>query len=319
MVIDYVLFALGIIFLLKGADWIVDSASSIAKRHGVSQLIIGLTIVAFGTSLPELVVNIFAALSGSSEVAFGNVIGSNIANILLVLGLTAITGSIHVRASTVWKEVPFAILSAFILLVLVNKSILGVNSTQDLSVFDSFILLSMFAFFMFYIIQVSLRERAKVTLAEKPQSLNWKIYPKLIIGLIGIYFGGEWIVSGAGSLASSWGMSEFFISATIVAVGTSLPELVVCLIAAYKKNVDLAVGNIIGSNIFNTLWVLGIVPLISPLTIPQFMWFDLLVMVFSTILLFIILYIGRHEIRRKDGILLFLLYVIYVAVILNRG
>lgn len=310
MVIDYVLFVFGIFLLIKGADWIVDSSSSIANRLGVSSLIIGLTVVAFGTSLPELVVNLFAAFGDVSDIAFGNIIGSNIANIFLVLGIVAIVGKINVTRETIWEEIPFAMLAAFVLFVLTGNLF---GNKEFLTRNDGLILLSLFGVFLYYIFSMAKGKRKDFNVGMIVDKSNIMIGLKLVLGLVGIYFGGKWVVNGAINIAEVFGLSEYFISATIIAVGTSLPELVVSVVAVWKKNVDLAVGNIIGSNVFNIFWVLGIVPLISPLAIPNFIGFDIGIMFFATLLLFIFMFVGkRGELSRTEGIILLMSYVLYV-------
>ncbi|MBT7102562.1 calcium/sodium antiporter [archaeon] len=319
MILTYVLFAVGIYLLIKSADFIVDSSSSIAKKFGVSSLIIGLTVVAFGTSLPELVVNVFAAINGSGGLSFGNIIGSNIANVLLILGITAVIGGIVVKKKTVWKEVPFALLAAFALFAISVKTFFGEGS-RSLGVIEGSILLVLFAAFMVYVFVSSRKERKSGAFVEDIESHGWKVYAKLILGLVGIYFGGLWVVDGAVAIAGQLGLSEFLISATIIALGTSLPELVVCVVAALKKNVDMAVGNVVGSNIFNILWVFGIIPFIRPITIPKGIGFDLAVMFFATLALFVTMFIGkRHEMTKRDGWVFILLYVLYIAYIVVRG
>ncbi|MFH1522142.1 MAG: calcium/sodium antiporter [archaeon] len=318
MVMVYILLVLGIALLIKSADWIVDSSSSIAKKLGVSSLVIGLTIVAFGTSLPELVVNLFAAFKGSSEVVFGNIIGSNIANILLVLGVVAIVGNVKIKSSTIWKEIPFALLAAFMLFALTGKTFFGGGDLFSWD--DGLVLLALFAMFLYYIFQMALKDKKNIGLVEKVDESNSRIALRLIAGLVGIYFAGGWVVDGAVSIAELFGLSEFLISATIVAIGTSLPELVVSVMAVLKKNVDLAVGNIVGSNIFNVLWVLGIVPFVMPLKIPKFIGFDIGIMFLATLLLFIFMFTGKkHGLNRKEGIMFVLFYILYIAYIIIRG
>ena len=319
VVMTYVLFVVGIYLLIKSADFIVDSSSSIAKKFGISSLVIGLTIVAFGTSLPELVVNIFAAISGSGEVVFGNIIGSNIMNVLLVLGITATLGAITVKRKTVWKEIPFALLAAFALFLLSVKTFFG-EGVSFLGHAEGAIFLVLFASFMAYIVVSTREERAKETFVEEKKLRERWVYTKLIIGLVGIYFGGLWVVDGAVAIASQLGLSEFLISATIIAVGTSLPELVVCVVAALKKNIDLAVGNVVGSNIFNILWVFGIIPFIRPIAIPKGIGFDLAVMFFATLALFVIMFVGKKRtMTKRDGWIFVLFYVLYVIYIVVRG
>lgn len=312
MVIDYVLFVFGLYVLVKSADWIVDGASSLAKKFGISSLMIGLTVVAFGTSLPELVVNLFAAGAGSGEVAFGNIVGSNIANILLVLGIIACIGGVHVKRDTVWKEIPFAMLAAFVLFMLTSgKEYLTRN--------DGFLLLGLFGVFLYYVFQAT-RKGKGLNVSEVVDKSNVLIGLKLGLGLVGVYFGGQWVVEGAVVIAGVFGLSEYLISATVIAIGTSLPEMVVSVVAVLKKNADLAIGNIVGSNIFNVFWVLGIVPVISPLAIPGFIGFDIGIMFLATLALFLFMFIGKkHELRRVDGVLLLIGYVAYIWFVVVRG
>ncbi len=314
--IVYLLFVLGLVFLVKGANWIVDSSSSIAKRLGVSSLLIGLTIVAFGTSLPELIVNLFAAFEGASEVAFGNVVGSNIANIFLVLGIVACFRNVRLKRETVWHEIPFAMLAAFLLFILTGN-LFGIKEflTRD----DGLILLGLFGVFLYYVFLMA-RKNTKFDVGSVSGDSKLEIGVKLVLGIAGIYFGGKWVVDGAVLMASQLGLSEFLISATVIALGTSLPELVVSVVAVMKGNVDLAVGNVVGSNMFNVCWVLGIVPLISPLRIPVFIGLDIGVMFLAMLVLFIFMFIGkRHELRQVDGILFLLLYGLYILYVIYRG
>jgi len=312
------LFVVGIYLLVKSADWIIDSSSSMAKKLGVSSLVIGLTVVAFGTSLPELVVNVLAAFKGASEVSFGNIIGSNIANILLILGITALVANVKVKSSTIWKQIPFALVASFVFFALTTKIFFGEGDFLTWN--DGLILLALFAMFLYYMFNMAKKDRKDIGLVEKVHDSNWKIGLMFVIGLVGIYFGGKWTVDGAVFIAGQFGLSEYLISATIVAIGTSLPELVVSVRAALKKNVDLAVGNIVGSNIFNILWVFGIIPFIAPLKVPGFIAFEIGVMFLVTLLLFVFMFVwSKHELRKKEGIIFLLLYVLYIVYLIVRG
>ncbi len=318
MVIEYILFVIGIYLLVKSADAIVDGSSTLAKNLGVSTLIIGLTVVAFGTSLPELVVNIIAVLNGSSEIVFGNIIGSNMANILLVLGVSAIVGKVSIKIPTVWKQIPFALFAAFILFVLSGRIFLE-GDVSYLNKTDGLILLSFFGVFLYYIFQKMREDKSRLEIEDHFEHSNKEIVLKLFFGLIGIYFGGRWVVDGAIFIASQLGVGEFLISATIIALGTSLPELAVGINAVRKGKTDLAVGNVIGSNIFNILLVMGIVPLINSVAIPSFVLFDIALMFFATLLLFIFMFIGpKRELWKKEGIVFVLLYVFYIIYLIGR-
>jgi len=318
VVMVYLLFVVGLYLLVKSADWIIDSSSSMAKKLGVSSLLIGLTVVAFGTSLPELVVNVIAAFRGAAEVSFGNIVGSNIANILLVLGVVALITNVKVKSSTVWKQIPFALLASFVFFALATKIFFGEGVFFTWN--DGLILLALFAIFLYYMFNMAKKDRKSIGLVAEVEESNWKIGLMFVLGLIGIYFGGKWVVEGAVFIAGQFGLSEYLISATIVALGTSLPELVVSVTAALKKNIDLAVGNIVGSNIFNILWVFGVIPFIGPLKVPGFIAFEIGVMFLVTLLLFVFMFVwSKNELRRKEGIIFLLLYVLYIVYLIMRG
>jgi len=340
MVMVYVLFVLGIYFLIKGADWIVDGASVMARKLGVSNLVIGLTIVAFGTSLPELTVGIFSAIKGSAGIVFGNVIGANIANVLLILGATAVIRRIDVKTETVWKQIPFALLAAFILFLFSSRTIFGLGG-ESLTFVEGFIFLGLLIYFLHSVAQMSKREKKKkklyldfdlVTnirsmirkkervLTDGFSRLNWKILGKFVVGVVMICFGGRWVVSGAIFIAGQFGLSSFLISATIISIGTTLPEFIVSIFAILRGKVDMAVGNVIGSTIFNIFGVLGISAIVRSMTIPAFIYIDVAIMFFVFLLLFIFMFTGKnHSLRRKDGIVFLLLYVLYLCYIIVRG
>jgi len=319
---EYVLFILGIFLLVKGADYLIKGSSSLANKIGIPTLVIGLTIVAFGTSMPELIVNIFAAIRGSAEVAFGNIIGSNIANILLVLGLVAIIHPIKLKISTVWKEIPFSFLAVVVLFISSNYLLIDKINISSLTRVSGLIMLCFFIIFIYYSIEMAKKSRKE--LDKKDVGIkkynNFKIFLMIMGGLIGLYFGGKWVVDGAIFIAQKIGISKFLISATIVAIGTSLPELVTGVVAARRKEDDLAVGNSVGSNIFNIFWILGITAIIAPVIIPNFINTDIIILGLITFLLFIFLFIGkRHEIERWQGIMFLLFYIAYIIFITIRG
>jgi cation:H+ antiporter len=323
MMLEYILLAIGILFLVKGADLLVSGSSTLAKKFKIPTLIIGLTIVAFGTSLPELVVNVFAALNGTTEVAFGNIIGSNIANILLVLGILAIIRPIKVESSTVWKQIPFALLAAVVLIIFSNYLLLDSIHLETLTRVSGIIMLCFFAIFIYYVIDLARRSRSQVENKDfdiKVQRKGYVATIMILMGLVGLFFGGKWVVEGAVHIAQQFGMSEFLISATIIAIGTSLPELVTGLNATLKKREELAVGNSIGSNIFNIFWILGITALIAPIVIPQFINFDMIFLIFVTFILFVSMFLGtKHRLDRWQGVLFLLLYIGYISMIIIRG
>tara|TARA_Y100000310_G_C20696023_1_gene825808 strand:- start:2713 stop:3660 length:948 start_codon:yes stop_codon:yes gene_type:complete len=314
--IEYLLLLLGFILLIKGAQYFIDGASYLAKRLGISPLIIGLTVVAFGTSMPEFIINIFSAIEGSTEIALGNIIGSNISNTLLILGISAIFVPLLVHKSTVWNEIPLSLFATVLLFLLINDSLFGY--TSKLGVLDGLIMLSLFFYFLYYI--YSSAKRNNKFKMEIQKHNEFIIAIMILGGLVGIFFGGDLIVKNALIVAAGLGISEFLISATLVALGSSLPELVVSLVAIFKKNVDLAVGNIIGSNMFNILYVLGVTSLINPIILPGFVNLDLIFLIVITALLFVFMFTGKkHKLERWEGVIFILLYIAYVSFIIFRG
>jgi cation:H+ antiporter len=325
--IEILFLIVGIALLIKGADFLVDGSSSLAKKYGIPSLVIGLTIVAFGTSLPELVVNILAAIKGSGEIAFGNIIGSNIANILLILGISAIVMNIRAEHSTIWKEIPFSILGAIILYIFAKIFWIDGIELNKLYRFEAIILLLFFIIFLYYIYEM-MRNKKNVNEPNLTKEINEEIHKHsnlkislmIIGGLIALYFGGEWTVKGAVFIAQKFGLSEYLISATIIAVGTSLPELVTSIIAALKKESDIAIGNIVGSNIFNIFFILGITGLISPIAIPSFIATDILILIVISIIFFLFFFVGkRQELKRWQGICFILMYISYIVFLIFRG
>ncbi|MFH1657028.1 MAG: calcium/sodium antiporter [bacterium] len=314
------LFFIGFGALIKGADLLVDGASSLARRFGVSALVIGLTIVAFGTSTPELIVNIFASIKGSTDIAIGNILGSNIANILLILGVSAVIYPLAVKKGTVWKEIPLAFLGVIVLAVMANDTLIDGGLWSGLTRIDGFILLSFFIIFLYYVFGISKVEPAGAN--ETAPRVHSSARSCLMIGggLLGLVLGGKWIVDGAVAFATSLGVSEALIGLTVVAVGTSLPELATSAVAAYKKNIDIAVGNIVGSNIFNIFWVLGVSATIRPLPFSQTLMSDVFITVIATFLLFAFMFIGkRHLLQRWQGICFIVFYLGYISYLVIRG
>jgi cation:H+ antiporter len=266
MVITITLLVAGFLLLIKGADLLVDGSSSIAKRFGISDLVIGLTVVAFGTSAPELVVNLVSAFGGTADIAIGNILGSNIANILLILGITGVIAPLAVQRSTTWKEVPFSLLAVLAVGVMANDVLFGGASESVLTRGDGLILLGFFAVFLYYIFGVAKQGSPDESTSEKvvarglPRSLAF-----IVLGLAALIIGGKWVVDSAITLATLWGLSEAVIGLTVVAIGTSLPELSTSIVAALKGKADIAIGNVVGSNIFNIFWILGVTSVIAPL------------------------------------------------------
>jgi cation:H+ antiporter len=316
--IEYITFLIGIALLYKGADWLVEGASSTAKKFGVSSLVIGLTIVAFGTSTPELIANIVASLQGKSDIPFGNILGSNIFNIMVILGLSATIRPLIVNESTVWKEIPFAFLAAVVLLIMSYKSFFS-TSENILTAVDGTILLLFFIIFLYYIFEL-MKKSLKFSNREKIKHSTMKLFLLISGGLITLVIGGKLTINSSVTIARDLGLSEFLIASTIIAAGTSLPELITSIVAAVRGKVDLAIGNIVGSNIFNIFLIMGIISIVSPLEVPKGILLDFLVMITATLLLFFFMFSGkRHKIDRWEGIVFLLLYTVYLIFIIGRG
>ncbi|MCA1321206.1 calcium/sodium antiporter [Bacillus tianshenii] len=315
----YVLLIVGFALLIKGADFFVEGASKIASLLRVSPLLIGLTIVAFGTSSPEATVSILAALDGSAEVSLGNVIGSNIFNITLVVGITALINPLKVESATIRKEIPFTLLGSMVLLVVISDIALQGFSSNLITRSDGFIFLLIFTVFMYYIFEVARNNREQLDTEETTEKSSWgKNAIKTLLGLAAIIFGGEMVVRNSTEIAISLGMSETLVGLTIVAVGTSLPELVTSITAAIKKQSEIALGNIVGSNIFNILFVLGTSSVITPLPVNDKIFMDIFIMLFLTVVL-LIFSRTRYCIGKIEGSILAISYVLYLIFIIIRN
>lgn len=316
-ILTIILFIIGFIILIKGADLLVDGSSTFGRRIGMSEIVIGLTIVAFGTSAPELFVNILSAVQGSTDIALGNVLGSNIANILLILGIGALVSPIMVKRVTVLKEIPFALLTAVILgAVAIDQ---WMSPGNNLSFNDGIILLGFFAVYMYSLIGPAKKDDVTPeTSSEKPVSAM-KAITWIMIGLTGLIVGGKWIVDGAIAIAQLFSLSERIIGLTIIAIGTSLPELATTVVAARKGKGDLIIGNVIGSNIFNTLWILGLTSVLHPIAVSPESTLSFIVNIGATLLILVILGINykNHLIKRWHGILLLVIYVATIILSLD--
>ena len=319
--IPYLLLILGFAVLIFGADYLVKGASSIAKKMKISDLIIGLTVVSFGTSAPELAVNIIASSGGSPGMAVGNVVGSNLFNLLVIVGLTAFLRPISLQRSLVKIEIPYAILAAFVLIAVAGDEFFG-EGQGVISRSDGLILLLFFSIFLYYIFLSA--KKGQIEAEDTPK--EDKVYPiwlSIIFvagGLAGLIFGGDLIVKNATELARGWGMSETVIGLTIVAAGTSLPELATSMMAAYRGNSDIAIGNVVGSNIFNIFLILGISSCISPLPFVKENMVDVVFSAMATILVLVLAFRGKGtRIDKKEGALLFTLYIGYVVWLLTAA
>jgi cation:H+ antiporter len=318
--IVYVFFFIGFFLLIKGADLLVEGASSIAKRLNISDMVVGLTVVSFGTSMPELVVSLLASTSGRAELAIGNVLGSNIANVLLILGITAIICPLPLKWSTILSEIPFTLIAALLVGFLANVSLFDRGNELIIGRIDGLILLFFFCLYLLYIFYASRESRN----AEGEVTVQMVSVRKSLLFILAgsgcLFLGGKWVVSGSIKIATILGLSESFIGLTIVAVGTSLPELITSAVAATRKNIDIAVGNVIGSNIFNLLWILGLSAVLRPLPFQVMGNFDILVVIFSSTLVILVIALSRgKKINRLSGVIFILCYAVYIVYLLKRG
>lgn len=304
----------GFIIIIKGADFLVDGSSSLARRLKISDLAIGLTVVAFGTSTPELFVNVIASLKGNTDIAIANVLGSNIANILLILGVSSIIRPLSVTKGTVWKEIPFSLLAAIVLGLMANDRFIDKNGVSILTRIDGLVLMSFFVIFLYYSFSIAKEIDGMDNQIPSKEYGLMKSVMRVALGLAGLAFGAQWVVDGAIRLALKFGISQTLIGLTIVALGTSLPELATSTVAAYKGNADIAVGNVVGSNIFNIFFVLGVSGTINPIPFHGRNNIDIGMVIFASLLLFTFMFTGKkRSIDRWEGILSLVLYGVYLV------
>lgn len=328
MWISVILFVLGFVLLIKGADILVAGSSSVAKKYRISNLVIGLTIMAFGTSAPELLVSSIAAFQGSADIALGNIIGSNISNTLLILGAVVLIAPITLKKHTVDKEIPFSLLAILAVAFLGNDVLFDNLGNSALTRGDGLTLLLFFVIFMYYTFGLTrkggkgglLDELGKDEVKKIRVHSNWVSSLMIMAGLVGLFIGGRWIVSGAVDIASYWGLSQSLVGLSMVALGGSLPELATSVSAARKGRSNMAIGNIVGSNIFNFLWVGGASAVVAPIDYHAKLNVDILILMVVTILALYLIYSGRKNIltRKEGGVLLFL-YVCYIVFLFWRG
>lgn len=320
VIYSLLLLVVGFVILIKGADFLVNGASSVAKKYGISNLAIGLTVVAFGTSMPELIVSLLAAIDGKSDASFGNIIGSNNLNLLLILGVSGLIYPLVVQRNTVKFEVPASLLAAMLLFFLVNDPPFGTSPSSEnlLSRSDSLVLLVFFFGFLLYIY----RTMRTTTILEEGTEI--KIYSTaasiglFLLGLGLLIGGGELVIDNATEIARYFHMSEKLIGLTVLAAGTSLPELATSCVAAYKKNTDIAIGNVVGSNIFNIFLILGITGLVNPISYNPALNFDLYVLFGSTMMLMVFMFtLNTHKLDRWEAFLMLVAYVIYTTYLVS--
>lgn len=308
VIIQLVLLVIGFVFLVKGADWFVDGVSGIAESFGIPQLVIGLTIVAMGTSAPEAAVSITAAMQGTADITIGNILGSNILNVLIILGVTAVITSVAVQESTFKIEIPFVIAITVLLLVF------GMTGAEVTRV-EGIAFLVVFAGFLYYLYRMAMKDRASAEEEQEDPEPLWKLLLLTVVGIALVVIGSDVVVDSASELALIFGMSQRFIGLTIVALGTSLPELVTSVMAATKGKADIAIGNIVGSNIFNILFVVGITAIIIPVPYASSFIADALVALLAVVVLWLCLIRGR-KLNRIHGIIMLVIYAGYFAYLL---
>ena len=311
MTITYVLFAVGFVILILGANLLVNGSVSLGLRADLSPLVIGLTVVAFGTSLPELVINVFASLKGSSDLAIGNVLGSNIMNIFLILGISALIMPLHVERISIYRDIPVGLFATLFFGLIANGYFLGFD--MIINRFDGFMLLAMFGLYLWFTLKKGKPLEVDMDI-EKQVPASWTKTLLLIFGgLIGLYFGGEWVSEGALEVARAFGISETAVGLTIVAAATSLPELVTAIVAAMKNKIEIVMGNVLGSNIINIFIVLGTSAVINPLVYQTRLNVELGMVVAANLALVALIYLGKGKrLSRIEGTLLIMIYVVFI-------
>lgn len=308
---NYLLLVSGLVLLIFASEWLVSGASSLARKLKIPDLVIGLTVVAFGTSSPELVVNVIASFNGNTDIAIGNVLGSNIFNILLILGVTAVVMPVSVKNNTVWKEIPMSLLAVLMLAFMANDRLIDGGITNQISRIDGLVLLGFLSVFMTYTLVIAKQSGSPMEVTD----VNYPVFRSVVLvvlGLAGLFFGGKFLVTGAVGIARGFGISESVIGLTVVAAGTSLPELATCIAAARKNNSDIAIGNVVGSNILNIFLILGLSATIRPLPFNPGLNTDILVTIGATLLMFLFVFLGKgRKISRAEGAVFIGIYIIY--------
>ena len=312
---DILLLIVGLTLILGGANYLTDGASALAKRLRMPEFLIGLTIVAVGTSMPEMVVSALSSISGQSDMALGNVVGSNIFNVFLTLGICAIVRPILFTKQNIRFDIPFGVVVSMLLVVLACDTLVGTGEVNTISRIDGVLMLALYVALMIYTIRTAERPAQEET-GEKPMAA-WLMVLMIVGGLCGLIFGGELFLDSATSLARSLGVSESVIAITLVAGGTSLPELASSIVSLAKGKADMALGNVLGSNIFNILCILGVASLINPLSMGNITPFDLVVVLTSAVLVFVSAFtFRRHKLDRVEGCIFVALYIAYIYLLL---
>ena len=317
LLINILLFSVGLLAIIKGADWLTDGAASIARRFGIPSIVVGLTIVAIGSSAPEFVVSVLSAIQGNVDIALGNIVGSNIFNILGIMGITALVRPVEVQHGNVRYDVPFAVLSSVV--IAITALIPGQCSTNEISRTDGLMMLCMFAIFIYYTISIAINQKNNDQ-QERQEVVLWKAIVGVVIGLVFLILGGKGLVKGASGIASTIGISESIIALTIVSIGTSAPELAASVMAAKKGDTAMALGNVVGSVVFNVFFVLGTAATIQPLGIGGITPADILILLGSSVMLWGFCAFGKkyYTITRTEGSFFVILVIAYYTyLILN--
>ena len=314
--LSFIILIVGLAMLVKGADIFVDGSSSIAKAFGIPSLIIGLTIVAFGTSAPEAAVSITAALKGSNEISIGNVVGSNMCNSLLILGICGLIKSLKAKKEVRKRDFPYYLLSALVLLIIVSEYFFSGQEIGYITRYNGLILLCFLGIYLVSLVN-DIKRNQKNDNKEEKQKFKIKDLFAILVGIVGIVLGGQFVVDSATDIAKTLGIAENVIALSIIAIGTSLPELVTSVIATKKGEIDIAIGNVIGSNIFNILFILGITSVISPLSLNFNTFMDIIFMFISSLMVFIMLH-KNNRIGWTKGASMLAMYVLYMSYILCR-
>ena len=320
MLIQLLIILLGIVLVSFGARLLVEGASSLARRFQISDLVIGLTVVSFGTSAPELVVSVIAAKNGTAEVALGNVIGSNIVNICVILGLTALLHPLKIQQNTIWKEIPFSLLGVIVAFFLASDIWLDHAPVAAISRSDGAVLLCFFVIYLYYMFEVGrLNPAFQAATPDTQDKPVWLTLGMIAGGLLALVFGGQFIVNGAVAIARQMGVSEAIIGLTLVSIGTSIPELATSVVAAVRGKADLAVGNVVGSNIFNIFFILGASAMVAPLPVGHITLVDFGVCVLATLLMFFGCFVSTPKVLyRIEGGVLLGLYVVYLGWLIRQ-
>lgn len=322
ILINIVQFLAGLFFVVKGADWLTDGGAGLARRYGISTLVIGLTIVAFGSSAPEFVVSVVSAIKGNTDMAIGNVVGSNIFNILAIMGVTALVAPVKVTISNVRYDMPFILLSSVVVITMLLDGALDGASEDVITRSEGIIMLCIFSIFMSYTYSIALKDKKATKEEPNPQPAMplWKALVMIITGLAGLIIGGDQLVDGASGIATFMGLSQSIIALTIVSIGTSAPELAASVVAAKKGDTAMALGNIVGSVVFNVFFVLGTSATIFPLTRGHISLVDLALLLTSSVMLWGFCKWGRRKftLTRTEGAFMITLQVLYYAYLIYK-